>query len=124
MNILKLAAFGTLASLALSMPAQAQMNAPQPNQPQPNQPQSNQQDTPESAQIGMGGQEQLPPELSQPLEVGQQQANEFFTPPPRQQPVENQFPLFVDSDTLIGPPPGSQTPAELNPTQELTVPIQ
>nr|RNJ68685.1 MAG: hypothetical protein EDM05_13470 [Leptolyngbya sp. IPPAS B-1204] len=69
------------------------------------------------------GVETLPPDLTVPLEVDQQQADQFFAPQ-NSQIIQPQPAPGVLSDELIGPPPGSQTPAELTPNQQLTIPIR
>lgn len=111
MNALKLIALGTIVSFAVSVPAQGQTEPSQLPE----------QDLSEQTQTGTS---QLPQELSEPLEVNQQQADDFFTPPQNQQSVENQAIPGLSSDELIGPPPGSQTPAELTPNRQLGVEIQ
>jgi hypothetical protein len=76
---------------------------------------------PEQAPVDIA--EELPADLLAPLKVDQQQADEFFAPP-SPQPIQNQAAPAVSSEERIGPPPGSQTPAELTPGQQLTIPIR
>jgi hypothetical protein len=115
MNTLKLLALGTLAFFAVATPAQAQTEvAPQ-----------SEESSLDPAQTDVSQTvEQLPPDLAEPLEVGQPEANEFFAPSPRQLPVETQTGSTVGSERLIEPPPGTQTPGQLTPERRLSIPIQ
>jgi hypothetical protein len=106
MHPLKLFAFGTLASFAISIPVQAQTeSAPS-----------------ESTDISQSA-EQLPPDLTEPLEVGQPQADEFFAAPRRELPANNPTGSGAVQERLIQPPPGTQTPGQLTPEQRLNISI-
>jgi len=59
-----------------------------------------------------------------PLQVTDQERNQFFTPVPKPDPIRAQSGTAPDSDSLIQPPPGSQTPGQLTPTQRLSFPIR
>lgn len=109
MNHLKLLAFGMLAGFAVSLPAQAQTE-PFTQSEEPT-------DISRSA-------EQLPPDLAVPLEVGQQQADEFFAPSQSELPPNNPTGTVAVQERLIQPPPGTQTPGQLTPEQRLSIPIQ
>lgn len=115
MNTLKLFALGAIASFAVAIPAQGQPAV----SPQSGESTSDLSQTDISQTV-----EQLPPDLAEPLEVGQQQANEFFAPSQRQLPVETRTGAVADSERLIEPPPGTQTPGQLTPERRLSVPIQ
>lgn len=62
--------------------------------------------------------------VTEPLEVNQQQADQFFRPAPRPQIVERTTSSGSEDETLIEPPPGSQTPAEVTPGQRLNLQIR
>lgn len=62
--------------------------------------------------------------LTQPLEVNQQQADQFFSPAPRPQIVERATSSDSSDGNLIEPPPGSQTPAQVTPGQRLNLQIR
>lgn len=113
MKIFKLIAFGSLMSFALSVPAQGQTSPAQPSDLNNSEP----------AQTEAGTSE-VSSEFSEPLQVGQEQADQFFAPPQRQQVVESQTVPAFDSDDLINPPPGSQTSDEITPGQQLSIPIR
>jgi hypothetical protein len=108
MKVLGLIALGNLV-LSMAAPVWAQADSVQSPQ------------VSEQNQLGIA--EELPPDLTSPLEVDQQQADEFFAPP-SPQPIQNQAAPAISSDDLIEPPPGTQTPAELTPGQQLTIPIR
>lgn len=113
MNTLKLVILGTLVSFAASLSAHA-MPAEQVGIAQLVEP------TSDPPPIGSA---QLPPDLSEPLEVDQQQVEEFFAPA-QQQSVEAQAVPFASPENLIEPPPGTQTPGQLTPERRLSLPIQ
>lgn len=115
MNVLKLVTLGLLISFAVPVPTQAQTESSE----QPVEPLTQENFEPNQTEgVRLSG------ELSEPLEVNQQQADEFFTPPQRPQIIENQTLPASEDEELIGPPPGSQTPAEVTPTRQLSIPIQ
>lgn len=63
-------------------------------------------------------------DLSEPLEVGQQQRDQFFAPRTRP-PVEDDRDINLSTpDPLIEPPPGTQTPDVVTPGGRLSVPIR
>lgn len=62
--------------------------------------------------------------VAEPLEVDQQQADQFFQPAARPQIIERSSAPNSDREALIEPPPGSQTPAEVTPGQRLNLQIR
>jgi hypothetical protein len=62
--------------------------------------------------------------VTEPLEVDQQQTDQFFRPAPRPQIVERTTSSSSEREDLIEPPPGSQTPAEVTPGQRLNLQIR
>ena len=63
-------------------------------------------------------------DATEPLQVTDQQRDQFFTPVPKPDPIRAEPGTAQDSDSLIQPPPGSQTPGQLTPTQRLSFPIR
>lgn len=112
-------------AIVLSTPAQAQMTGQTRSVPAQSSPAQSSED---SSGQNLGelpqAETRVTPELTQPLEVNQQQSNEFFTPTQRPQTVERQAGTTIDSENLIGPPPGSQTSEQVTPSRELTIPIR
>ncbi|NJO77778.1 MAG: hypothetical protein HC827_04125 [Cyanobacteria bacterium RM1_2_2] len=118
MNPLKLLALTTLLTFAIATPAQTQAESSQPEELIGDPAQA-------PAQTDLSQTvEPLPPDLAEPLEVGQPEADEFFAPPRNPLPVETQPDSAVDPERLIEPPPGTQTPGQLTPENRLSIPIQ
>ena len=61
---------------------------------------------------------------TEPLQVTDQERDQFFTPVSKPEPIQAEPGTAQDSDSLIQPPPGSQTPGQLTPTQRLSFPIR
>ncbi len=121
MRTLRLIAFVTLAGFSIAEPVWAQSkpvlqtSQMESGQPEPDQPQT----SPDSSSPAPSS----PPNSVEPLQVTEQDREQFFTPAPRPRSVEALSGSTSQSDSLIQPPPGSQTPGQLTPARRLNFPI-
>lgn len=115
MNYFRLMAGAASMMTLIAMPAWAQAElSPQPNSDSELNPAA---EVPPRADL-------LQVDPAEPLQVTDQERDQFFTPAPAPRPIEAEAGVLPNMDRLIQPPPGSQTPAQLTPGQRLSIPIR
>jgi hypothetical protein len=108
-------------SIGLSVPGLAQTESA--SDPNPSNPSEQNLSDPNSSELTQP-ETTLPITLSDPLEVGIDQLDEVFRLPQTQQTVETQTRTSISEPDLVGPPPGSQTPNQMTPERQLSLPIR
>lgn len=59
----------------------------------------------------------------EPLQVTEQDRDQFFKPAPTPRLIQTETGGAPNSDRLIQPPPGSQTPGQMAPQRRLSLPL-
>jgi hypothetical protein len=119
MNPIKWMAWVLLAGCALAKPAWSQSETSPQFNPDSANPTSSELSQPQADELEVDSAEPL----QAPLQVTEQDRDRFFTPAPRPQTIESAPSGAESSDSLIQPPPGSQTPGQLTPARRLSFPI-
>jgi hypothetical protein len=109
MNNLRLIALALLASFMVSEPVWAQVESPQPS---------------EDLGLVQSQADELQINPAEPLQVTEQERDQFFTPAPAPRPIRAESGSSPQADRLIQPPPGSQTPGQMTPGQRLSIPLR